>query len=56
MTDESEVLRLRNEIEHLQDECHQLNADLTQKEQLLERIISVIEKQAGVITKLLERL
>ena len=51
----TETERLRNEVEQLRDECHQLNNDLTYKEQLLERILGVIEKQMTVITKLLDK-
>ena len=52
----NETQRLRLEVEQLNEECRQLNNDLTYKEQLLERILGVIEKQVAVITKLLERL
>ena len=51
----TETERLRLEVEQLRDECHQLNNDLTYKEQLLERVLGVIEKQMTVITKLLDK-
>ena len=51
----NETQRLRLEVEQLNEECRQLNNDLTYKEQMLERVIGVMEKQVAIITKLLDK-
>ena len=51
----NETQRLRLEVEQLNEERRQLNNDLTYKEQMLERVIGVMEKQVAVITKLLDK-
>ena len=51
----NETQRLRLEVEQLNEECRLLNNDLTYKEQMLERVIGVMEKQVAVITKLLDK-
>ena len=51
----NETQRLRLEVEQLNEECRLLNNDLTYKEQMLERVIGVMEKQVAIITKLLDK-
>ena len=49
----TETERLRLEVEQLRDECHQLNVDLTEVNQLVVRLVGVCEKQVAQVDKLL---